>query len=911
MPDPPTTPAPAAGASTGPDFARRVVSSRGEVFEVDTPEEVEALLARTDRTGRSLFTRDTPEARAERLRRREFGDRGVAAGLAGAASSATLGLSDAAGSALGFGDDLAGLREYNPEAALLGEVVGGVAPILALGPMGFAGEAAEGAGLLARGARALTAPVRAVAGAAEMTGEVVGGLVRGAGRSALRRGAGTVARLGAEGAIEGAAGEAGRMISEESLGDPHLTAEAILARLGSGALLGAGTGGVLGAGGAVVGEGVRATRRAVGGAADLLRDSWRRSVGTELSPSVARVWADVSSRVTGADAGEIERALSLTADGRRLRELGARGDAVFDEGTREVSRSLDAVERARAHASDFWGRGLKRENVLPRIATGRIGDQLTAAGESFGRARELTRRVLATPGDYAGGTGALMRRLDQVLDAHEGRASAAAGAIGATGDEARRAAADVFQSLDELKREVGRIRTNRVVVGSGAAAPIDELYEGLRATLERADLWGDAAEMQRGVNAAFTRELGTRRAFVRRFLGGDGMRDDVDPFRALATSDTRVINGFLRQAGTVANETAEGTFGETLQSTRDLLRVMNDSLDLPANVRADVAAGLAASDNAIATFQRTQRDAADLNQFRRVMQANESVARTVAAGAIGTFAAGPAGAAIATAIASPGVAVRALGTLERLAQGAGGEIRDSVRAFVRGAASAAGDAARAGGRRARLAGGIGAEAFNARVRQLEEERDPRLMARRMAERVDGLEAAPAVRAAVLETATRARAYLERARPRPRTLDGQIRPSSDRPSAEEMARFLRVARAVDDPLSILDGMRSGDLTPDAVEALRAVHPRLYEEVRNAVVRELAASGASVSYDRRVALGVLFSAPTDPSLTPSALAINQSLYAAQTAPPPARPGLRPAPNVAAGSFSGMDALSSRRT
>lgn len=918
MPDP-VVPAesevtPRDAPADGPDFSRRVVSRRGEVFEVDTPEEAAALLSRTDASGRPLFTPDTPDLREERRRRREFGDRPIAAGLAGAASTATMGLSDAAGAGLGFGEDLAGLREFNPEATILGEVAGGVAPMLAFGPLGAAGEAVEGAGMLARGARALTAPVRAAGGVAEMTGNVVGSLVRGAGTSGVRRLGGTVARLATEGAVEGALGEGARLITEASLGDPDLTAEAVLARLGSGALLGGATGGVLGVGGGVVGEGVRATRRAAGGAADLLRETWRRSVGTELSPSVARTWALVS----GADPEDLGRVMAMTADGRRLRALGARGDAVFDDGTREVARSLDAVERGRAHASDFWSRGLKRDQVLERVATGRLLDQVEAGATSITRARELTRAVLSNPGDYAGGTGALMRRLDQVLDAHEGRIADATnrarlrGFSGASEREAREAAADVFQALDEIKREVGRVRTNRTVVGSAAAGPLDEVYEGIRTTLERSDLWGEAADMQARVNAAFTRELGTRRSFVRRFLGGDGMRDDIDAFRALATSDTRVINSFLRQAGTVANETAEGTFSETLTSTRDLLRVMDEVLDLPANVRRDVAAGLAASDNAISTFDRIRADAADLNQWRRVMSANDSTSRSVAAAAAGTFAAGPLGAAIGAAAASPAVAVRALGTIERLASSAGSDIANSVRAFVRGGAASAERAANVAARRARVASTMGATTFRERVKQLEENRDPRVMAERMASRMDGLEVAPTVRNSMIATATRGRVYLERALPRPRTVDGQIRPDSTAlPSEEEMSRFLRIARAVDSPLTILDDLRDGDLTPEAVEAVRQVHPRLYEEIRNAVVRELARGDSEVPYDRRIALGVLFQAPTDPALTPAALALNQSIYAAQTAPANPRQPNQRAPNIASAGFSGMDALSSRRT
>lgn len=888
-------------ATSGPDFSRRIVTRRGEVVEFDTPEQAAEALARTDASGEPLFTPDTPEARTERIARRTYGDRPLAAGAAGAASGATLGLSDAAGSALGFGEDLEGLRRYNEGATVLGEVVGSVAPVLLAGPLGAAGEIAEGGSLLARGGRLLTAPTRAVAGLAEAGGTAVGGLVRGAGTSATRRLAGSAARLGAEGAIEGAASEAGRLITEEALGDPNLTAESVLARLGTGMLLGGATGGILGAGGGVVAEGVRASRRAASGAADLLRRTWGETVGTELSPTVARAWALAS----GADPADLGRVLSMNADGRRIRALGARGEAVFDDGTREVARALDVVERGRAHATDFWSRGLKREQVVDRVATGRLMDQATVASGAFTRARDFTRRVMNMPGDYAANTIGLARRLDTALQARESMLARALDA-GDTAD----AAADVFQSMDLLKREIGRLRTNTNIRGSAAAPELDDLYEGLRTTLERTDLWGEAAEMQRRVNSAFTTELGSRQAFVRRFLGGDGMRDDIDPFRALSTADTRVINGFLRQAGTVANETAEGTFEQTLQSTRELLRVMDDALDLPANVRRDVAAALAGSDNAIATFGRARQDAIDLNQWRRVMSSSDSTSRAVVAGAAGSLAAGPLGGAVAAALSSPSVAIRALGTVERLAAGAGDQMQDAVRGFLRGAAETGTRAARAAARRGRLAATTGLAAYQARVKELDEQRDPRTAARNLAARVDGLEAAPAVRSAVLATATRARSYLEANRPRPRTLDGQIRPDTQAtPSPEEIARFLRIARAVDNPMSVLADLRSGDITPEAVEALRQVYPQLYEQMRQTVVREMARSGGSVGYDRRISLGVLFGVPTDPALTPRHMAITQAMYAAQTptAPPPSSRSA--APDIAAAGFSGTDALAWR--
>jgi hypothetical protein len=891
-----------APADGEPDYRRRVVSRRGEVLEFDDEAAAREALARTDRSGRPLFSADTPETREERRLRREYGDRPLAAGAAGAARGATFGLSDTAGNALGYEEDLAALQRLNPEASMVGEVAGNVVPVLALGPMGAAGEAVEGAGLLARGARALTAPARMVAGLGEGIGTAAGNVVRGAGTSMVRRGLGTVTRLGVEGAVEGAFSEGGRMISEEALGDPNLTAQAILARLGTGALMGAGGGAVLGAGGAVVGEGVRATRRAAGGAADLLRRTWGDSVGTELSPSVARMWALTS----GADPADIARFTSLGAEGRRLRGVISRGDDVYDAGTREIAGSLDALERGRAHGADFWSRGLKRDQVVRRIAGGRLMDQAGVAAEAIGSARNFTRRVLSSPGDYAGGTGAIARRLDQVLEARD---SALARALDGPGG--REAAADIFSALDEIKREIGRARTNRVIRGSAAADELDGLYESVRTTLERSDLWGEAADIQRDVNRAFTAELSSRGAFRRRFLGGDGARDDVDPFRTLDTTDTRTIAAFLRQAGTVANETAEGTFEGTIGATRDLLRTMDAHLDLPANVRADIAAALRGSDTAASTFNRVRSDASDLNQWRRLQAATDSTSRGVAGAIAGAAVAGPLGAVASAALANPAVAVRALGTLERIQSQMSDQIGDAIRSFIRRGRGTVVRTATEGGRRGRAAAVGGVEAYRARVAQMDEDRrNPRAAIERVASRVDGLEAAPAVRNALIAAAVRGQTYLAQHRPGGRATAGQIFPDTMDPSAGEISDFLARARAIDSPASVIADMARGDISPASVDALRVVYPDLYNEIRSGVVRALAQDDARLSYQDRLALGILLDMPTDPALAPSHMAVVQSMYAAQAvqAATPSRSGR--APDVAAASMSATDALASRR-
>lgn len=154
----------------------------------------------------------------------------IAAGAAGVARGATLGLSDVALGAVGLGDELQGLREVNPLASTIGEVGGGLA-----------GAFAAPESLLARTPAGIATGVGArVAG----LGEEAGVLVR-AGASA------------GGAAIEGAAQNAGAYISDVALGDRELSADAFMGAMGKGALWGGVAGGAL----ALSAGGLQAARR--------------------------------------------------------------------------------------------------------------------------------------------------------------------------------------------------------------------------------------------------------------------------------------------------------------------------------------------------------------------------------------------------------------------------------------------------------------------------------------------------------------------------------------------------------------------------------------------------------------------------------------------------------------------------
>lgn len=165
----------------------------------------------------------------------------IAAGFRGA----SLGGTDVLARAAGYSDELEALREANPITSFAGELGGALAtghlptPASAVMRLGSRiGEAAEGASLLTR-----------------------------------------IGRAGAGAAVEGGLFGAGSGVSDLALSKDPVTLERAISTIGSSALFGAGTGGVIGAAGAGAGAALRRGKQALdevaakaAGASDLAGD---------------------------------------------------------------------------------------------------------------------------------------------------------------------------------------------------------------------------------------------------------------------------------------------------------------------------------------------------------------------------------------------------------------------------------------------------------------------------------------------------------------------------------------------------------------------------------------------------------------------------------------------------------------
>lgn len=76
-----------------------------------------------------------------------------------------------------------------------------------------------------------------------------------------------------------------------------------------------------------------------------------------------------------------------------------------------------------------------------------------------------------------------------------------------------------------------------------------------------------------------------------------------------------------------------------------------------------------------------------------------------------------------------------------------------------------------------------------------------------------------------------------------------------PTQEALAQYAAIYEAVTDPASTLDDLAAGTVRPEAIQALRDVHPDLYQSVRYAVIRELATAGPGVPTQTKVRLDLL--------------------------------------------------------
>lgn len=791
-------------------------------------------------------------------------------------NEAVVGAGDAAliASGVSTAEGIRERRARNEVASTIGGAGGIVLPILAT--MGAAAPEEIGGQVAGRGVLGMTGqalrltPTALLArGGSAATKAVAKGL--GGGFLARLTAAGLVS--GAEGAVYGT-GQALSAIArdgEDVLGDHETVAEYLLAHAEHGALIGGGVGiageslvSALGAGARGIKAGVQRFRNS-------------DQLAAEASDVELRTAVRADAREQGLPAQDAERGLSVLLKQRKAyRELGETQDAAI----RKIQALGDEAENAFDKAQGSMPISGKFRGVRDAI---RSSDDFAPAptvveeGQTVVRKLQSSLREMVNDPDtrqasvaksllrYADNADLKFRKLEAALEKGPGV------------DKIRDTVFRSFAELDNLKRAVGAHRERLGGMADAGAGEISGTLAGklvgsygeIADNLENASLYGQkVSTIQVGDNRAWVPWFDVRNGYRRSFLaeGEQGGARSYDGFGNVPRQDPAKVSGVVR-----------GILGPE-SSLR--LELMARNFDSSAALLEQLAKSHQAGASTQKFVQRYREIAAQMvDQLGNVRRLSGDAAQFDA------LAKDFAGVPLVPSIAKAAVAVaersKAITSIADVAQ----KIEVKVSAAVKGLTERLGTGAPGRAIVPAISGMNANESrreYYARRRQGVREMiaDPTVIANRSV-RLANPNYAPTIAAHVATKAATAADFLEGVGPRERT-KSMLRPDLDKnPPVDEIEarKWLRYLHVVENPIAALDQMAKGDVTREAVDALRVVYPKMYERLLNDVVTKVSSLEKPPSMTESVQLSILFGVPLHFTMRPAFIQSYQRSFATQ--------------------------------
>lgn len=857
-----------------------------------------------------------------------LGKAGYVAGAAGAGAlrGISAGLSDAAlvhgagllgkDSATATRDTLNELRDVAPNASLLGEgagMIGGLA--LGSGEVGFGG-------------KALTAVSRAGGlaerGAARLLGEGATSL---AGRVA-QRGLATAA----SGAVEGALYGAGSTISEAALGDEQLTGEKLIAGATHGAVVGGALGGVLG------GIGGAFTRGRGGKLADVIAEREAVTAVRAETPRAAGVVDDVFAAKKPPISAEIPAAAPpsaaadvelLTRGVRTAREKveGFTGKTISEladkEAVAHTIKTLGATQGQVQKLAKFGDVSAAAKDIYREVEAYTKHDFMRATKQDIldtskavlGKTNEIKRGMLSEL-DGAGVAAPSVREIrnrfeQEVMAPHIARyetriidGEAITKPVFMAGKKADFAPALDFlkqmessdvRTFEDLFRETRNLR-QKTKFGAGPTpneqAHLMDLFNVAENQIESAaetrapgfvKKWQEIKKLQqsmifakeaseRGINAAIkNNSIGLRAGFgvaagiatgspIGALIAaglGKAVNEYGDQIAASAFTKLSALTKLRQNVARVDGQVAHGVqklFGKAL----------------PRGAVSDLVDFMSGSDATIKAAEKVAEDAGIKAAAAKASAVEAAATRAPDAVAKAQVAA-----------AARAEAAEAVANVASLRQQAAAAVKPRSRIEYGGAIQSAATYA--------AVSGTNRESYDKSANQIRSiAARPEALSNQVSDSLrDYSDHAPRATAAAAATAVRGVEFLASKLP-PTTSDpNSLTPQLSKPnrmvSDIAIAKWMRYRDAVNDPVSVLTQARTGKITPEAVEAVKAVYPKLYEQLCDTVIRATVDAKRPISYQESIRIGILLDRPTDWSMTPKAQKAIQGTYLPPTPAP----------------------------
>ncbi len=448
---------------------------------------------------------------------------------------------------------------------------------------------------------------------------------------------------------------------------------------------------------------------------------------------------------------------------------------------------------------------------------------------------------------------------------------------------------DMFIAIDDLKRAVGKeAKFGKSPIGlSPAGHEFDALYHRIRPTLEDEAVWGAAGTAQREINAADTKAFGTLQNFSRDFT----TQFDSEAGRPIYRANPASVQSFLSDSNLARADLRKEAAERFISGLRGRMNAVEKHLKLPAAEKANLTEARAALDRFESSLGKASQEAATIAKIQE-MQKAESLHAMSAAHAVPVI--GGALNLAAQANSSPLATITRMAeikaSVDKMTKALDHGIGRVVGASEKGSADvsrAIRDARVVGAQRETTEAVTRAEAARMVGVVQESAANPGGVVDKVTRALGDMHTvAPQTATAMAITASRAIAYLGTVAPKGRTNAPSLQPLAEerRYNASELDVFAERLRAIEDPLTVLDDVAAGTISRPAIEAVRAVYPKLFREIQVKVAVACAASPKPIAWERQKSLAILLGVPTDATLDPGFVARTQASFAASGANQP---------------------------
>lgn len=714
---------------------------------------------------------------------------------------------------------------------------------------------------------------------ASMAGEVAGivapaligheagviGAVSKLGRAAEREAAEIVGKTGAKAlgsSVEGAAYGLGSVVTEQALGDPDLTAQSALAQVGITGLLTGALGGTLGLMSRDASKGILDAKKAI-----LSVDDVAKGTKEALNEPkwLERAYAKASSVVSGKPEESILKALSERHMAALSKEEKAAIATDFSKALGEQHKSLEkALGDSFKEVRKFESEALLRDAVPEKIVA-ELGKVKSAMDDVI---IKMEQQPELYPAHFAKKLEAFREGLERDT-------------VDATKD-------GVFKALNQLKQNLDtKIKFGKIPASNelDAIADIKALRSTLKMSLQSEEAFGKAGARQGAFNNATHEYLIAKEEFQKKFMTkykakGGGVAYKVDPVK---------VNTFLNQIADPRGQSKAAIMEEYNKASRLMLDQIEESYKaVPERVFDRGAIEGLMEKNAGTTASAMAQAESEAN-----MKAIASLGGSVGEGiALGLSASNPIVAPFVgayNALRNPSLTVQRLAVLEKNAQ----KVNDFIKKGVRGLSEPTKEP------RAKVISMADARAkYRKETDKLKEMMvNPEKLMDDMTAAVEGInEHAPTVAQSMTAAAAAGLSFL--LSKLPEVPDQGPFQSEWEPSPTEVSRFNRYYDVIENPLIVLKHAKEGSLTPEHVEAISTVYPKLYNKIQEELLSHIVnAPNKKLPYRSQLMVSMLLGQNLVPSLAPSSIVANQMTLnkpMGQPTQPPKAPSSRNNPS-----------------